>query len=553
VVRAGPASALLDGAFLRRVRVGGREVLRGVYAAVRDQSWGTVEPTFSRYDLQAGEDAFRLRFTAEHRRGEIDFVWDGEYVGEPSGRIVFRLDGLCRTTFRKNRIGFCLLHPPELAGTPYVRETPAGPIEERFPELISPRRDVSEMRALRYECGPVGVELRFAGDLFDMEDQRNWTDASYKTFCTPLSRPYPVQVQAGQRIAQTVTLELRVPAGLDRPAPHGGPDAIVSDRSVGRLPPIGLACSSDGRPLGARAIERLRELRPAHLRVELDPRAAVWRDVLGAATADAVALGTPLDVAIVTDEAGAGVEQIASALAPSPVPVLRFATFADEAGVTTRPLLARARAAGPPGRIGGGSRSHFAQVNMQAAAVPLSELEFVAYGVDPQAHAFDDLSVMETLSVQGATVESARALAGERPIVVGPITLRAGEADPRQTTSFAAAWTVGSLHRLGAAGASGLTYFETVGPSGVLDTSGAPYPAYDVLAAAAPWSGADVLEVALSDPFATEALALRSDHSQLVLVANLTAEQRRVVVALPSGGSRAVDLGPYAVIRIDPG
>ena len=33
VVRAGPATALLDGSFLRRIKVGPHEVVRGVYAA----------------------------------------------------------------------------------------------------------------------------------------------------------------------------------------------------------------------------------------------------------------------------------------------------------------------------------------------------------------------------------------------------------------------------------------------------------------------------------------------------------------------------------------
>lgn len=39
-----------------------------------------------------------------------------------------------------------------------------------------------------------------------MEDQRNWTDASYKTFCTPLHLPYPVRVRKGVRIDQAVEL-----------------------------------------------------------------------------------------------------------------------------------------------------------------------------------------------------------------------------------------------------------------------------------------------------------------------------------------------------------
>ena len=570
-VRAGPVSALLDGAFLRRIRVGPHEVLRGVYAAVRDQNWGTVEPTFSRYELEAGANSFRLRFTAEHRRGEIDFAWDGEYVGEPSGRIIFRFDGVCRTAFRKNRIGFCVLHPPELAGTPYVRQTPAGPIEEHFPQRISPRRDVTDIEALRYQAGPVGVALRFQGDRFDMEDQRNWTDASYKTFCTPLALPYPVQMAAGQRISQTITLDLQVPPGGTAGAPRGPEgrlDVAVGTRAIGTLPPIGLGAPFDGRPLGPVALERLRALRPAHLRVELDLRGAGWRDVLRAAGADAAALGASLDVAVVTDEAGTGIEALGAALASSPAPVLRWAPFSDQGWVTTRPLAARVRAVGLPAAAGGGSRTDFAQLNMQAALIPFAELAFATYAINPQVHAFDDLSIVETIGAQATTVESARALAGDRPVVVGPVTLRprfnpnatapeapppgaaTPQADPRQTAPFAAAWTVGSLHRLAAAGAAALTYFETAGPCGVVDASGAPYPVYEVLAAVAPSAGAELLDVTLRDPLAVEALALRRGAELVVVLANLTPQPRACSVALPAGQSRSLELGPYAIARI---
>ena len=54
----------------------------------------------------AEEEAAEIIKAAEHRAGEIDFVWDGQIVGEPSGRITFSLDGVCRRPFRKNRLGF---------------------------------------------------------------------------------------------------------------------------------------------------------------------------------------------------------------------------------------------------------------------------------------------------------------------------------------------------------------------------------------------------------------------------------------------------------------
>jgi hypothetical protein len=49
----------------------------------------------------------------------------------------------------------------------------------------------------------------------------------------------------------------------------------------------------------------------------------------------------------------------------------------------------------------------------------------MVYSFNPQVHAFDDLSVMETLEAQVATVETAQGFC-DGPIHVGPITLRPG-------------------------------------------------------------------------------------------------------------------------------
>ena len=112
----------------------------------------------------------------------------------------------------------------------------------------------------------------------------------------------------------------------------------------------------------------------------------------------------------------------------------------------------------------------------------------MVYPFNPQVHAFDDLSVMETLEAQVATVETARRFC-DGPIHVGPITLRprfipglaqpADDAraenalpaavDPRQRELIAAAWTVGTLaNLLGCEQVASLTFFETVGCKGVL-------------------------------------------------------------------------------------
>jgi D-apionolactonase len=64
-----------------------------------------------------------------------------------------------------------------------------------------------DLRALTHEAAPgLRVTCRMEGDTFEMEDQRNWTDASFKTYCTPLAEPFPVLVEPGDRVDQQVTV-----------------------------------------------------------------------------------------------------------------------------------------------------------------------------------------------------------------------------------------------------------------------------------------------------------------------------------------------------------
>jgi hypothetical protein len=120
--------------------------------------------------------------------------------GTGDGTIDYVLDGVAGRSFLKNRIGFCVLHPMELAGREAMVETPEGRLVSTFPDLISPDQPFLDMVSLRHGVGDgadARVTIRFEGDLFETEDQRNWTDASYKTYSTPLRLPYPVRVEAG--------------------------------------------------------------------------------------------------------------------------------------------------------------------------------------------------------------------------------------------------------------------------------------------------------------------------------------------------------------------
>ena len=213
-LRAGPLSLVYEEGDLRYVRLGEREVIRRIYVATRDRNWGTLPNVLSNVQMEIAAGAFRISYEVENKQGEIDFFWRGTITGDAQGTLTFAMDGEARSTFMRNRIGFCVLHPASCAGAQAVVEHTDGSTEEGdLPIYLVPAQPVqpfADVRAIRHQVTPgVWAELRFSGDVFEMEDQRNWTDASYKTFCTPLRLPYPVEVRAGTKVAQSVTLGVR--------------------------------------------------------------------------------------------------------------------------------------------------------------------------------------------------------------------------------------------------------------------------------------------------------------------------------------------------------
>src|SRR5262245_3764397 len=112
-LRAGPLAMIFEPAtrFLRQLLLGDHDVARAIYAAVRDDNWGTVPPLVSNLQSQIEKDSFQLSFEVSCRQGGIDYSWQGTITGEASGRIRYGFDGVARSDFLRNRIGLCILHP----------------------------------------------------------------------------------------------------------------------------------------------------------------------------------------------------------------------------------------------------------------------------------------------------------------------------------------------------------------------------------------------------------------------------------------------------------
>ena len=557
-------------------------MIRAIYGAVRDKNWDTVEPRLEIERIEQGDDSFSLNFTAHHESEPISFSWKGTIEGR-GGVLEFTFDGRVEKSFLRNRIGICVLHPiVECAGKACRVQHSDGAWEEgSFPRFISPHQPFKDIQALSWHPSDrVQASIRLEGEVFEMEDQRNWTDASFKTYSTPLELPFPVELAAGEQIRQRAVLTLVEQGVISVAEEPTAKVAIVPGSQTKRVPKIGLCVTPDALPYSAVDRERLEQLRLNHLRVDLRCSDSSWETLLRRAQDEAVAIGTRLQCALfLSTSAEQNLLDFREAMRPDLVDICLIFHEAEKSTTSHWFDLAQ-RQLGPSGfRLATGTNAYFAELNRQRPP----RQAVVCYSINPQVHTFDDLSLLETLEAQPSTVESAAQFC-DRELILSPITLRprfnpnatdpakqqeipsATTADPRQQTLFCAAWTVGCLARLMPLDrVESLTFYETTGPRGVMNshphslaveatqaTNGDTFPVYNVFEAIAGIQ--NLLPVSISDEKLVTAFAFQNEQGRsIVLIANPTAEPKAVELQVVDLALDTLSIDETNVSRASPG
>jgi len=613
---AGPLSLIYEAGDLRYIRLGGREVIRRIYAAVRDRNWGTIPGQLQNVKMDVREDSFHISYDSEHKQREIHFLWHGEIAGESDGTIRFTFDGEARTTFLRNRIGFCVLHPiQECAGATcrveYIDGTSKTAV---FPGLVAaeqPVKGIHDLRAIAHEVQPgVWAELGMEGDVFEMEDQRNWIDASYKTFCTPLRLPFPVEIKAGTKVRQVVTLKLcqmpdaryqmtdfkiaeesenrtstlrsSHPLQVVRCSTATEDGSGIVNLEIGkspvRLPSIGLGASSDPNPENYPHPARLKALSLAHLRVDLHFDQECWQAELARGLGEAEIIGCPIELALHLSGLPADdLKDLTEAMTRSRCRSSEFAaparafcrvlaltigekTTSPHSILAVRSMVREFGLSISEPTVGAGTNADFYQLNQFGPAADLCD--FICWSMNPQVHAFDNLSLAETPSAIAAQVETAKERYRGARVVVSPVTLKPrfnpvatgteaerlqdelpSQVDSRQMSLFGASWTLAAFKHLAGSGVDSVTFYETSGWRGVMETAAgsllpekfpsipdAVFPLYHVLADIGEFRGGEVVVSRSSDPLAVESLVLRKDSRRRVMLANMTDRPRSVSI-----------------------
>jgi hypothetical protein len=584
-----------DNVFLRYIRVGQHEVLRGINAPIRNENWATIAPKVSNLKVEQRDDSFQVTFDVACQRGDIDFRWKGTISGSDKGEIQFTFDGEARTAFKKNRIGFCVLHGPSAAGQAWVLETADGKKSRgRFPKHISPHQPAKNLKAITHEVAKgIHARIAFEGDIFEMEDQRNWTDASFKTYCTPLDIPYPVQLNKGTKISQKISIS--IDGDLPDATLSSDTTVLTLTKTKSALPLLGVQVSSEVDDLTSGQTQRLKALNLDHLRIDLALSDKSFVRNLRRAASQAKALGASLQISLGLGESPDFATLVHEVKKLQPPVSFWLVRGGDPAHYSTarkhlQPVAGNAK-------IGVTRVTNF--VDLNRARPEDKSIEAVGFAINPQIHAFDNSSILETLPIHADAVNSTRGFSGKRPLVIGPITMAPQlldgvdlpggppmggpfptSVDPRQTEPLTAVWTLGSLKYLADAGTHSATFFETIGWAGIMDADdvssrpkdfpsrpGELFPVYHLLREIGEFKGGSVRQVDTSNNLSAVGLALHKSGRLRVLVGNLTGEVQTVILRGLSGKSVEVqvlgakktkttpelfiNLPPYGIARID--
>jgi D-apionolactonase len=469
---------------------------------VRDRNWGTILPEIVEEKIEVQENSFEINYTAHYKNVEIDFIADYQILGKPDGSISLSMKGKALYSFLKNRIGFCILHPLQgIKGQICTITNSKGQVSHaHFPTEVSAKSPMKNIKSMEWSNQVATCQLDFEGDIWETEDQRNWTDSSFKTFCTPLSIPYPVHIEKDTEINQRIVFsaQLREP----QKSSINNLDLLsikIDKEKQYAIPKIGLAESTLSRKLFDNEVIILREANFYHLRFDLKFSEQNWQEKLDIARYNAQSIHAKLELVLHFSpdfiEELQILKEYALEKGKENLPIAIVWTIDEKTRISndilieeTIPELHRLF---PKAKIGGGTDAYFAEFNRNIFDATL--LDFVTFAASPQVHAFDNDTLVENIESQYDVLEGSAKLYQSKALAISPITLKqrfnvvaTGEdsatpenqlsysVDERQMSLFAAGWTLGSLGAIIKGKCHAVTYYETVGWRGIIQGENEP-------------------------------------------------------------------------------
>ena len=455
-------------AAVRNVRYKNVQIIDLLYTAIRPWDWSTLDADEHSEDVKVTGDTCVITIKdlfagALDARTEITISTDNKFT------VTYELRGLAEYSVNRWGICFCLNSADWMGSTVHSQGN-----QYQLPAAISPQRVVDGVTQGLFPAANQmhfiapdnrSIKVNSTGKVLEAEDQRNWTDNTYKIYSGSLSEPRPYVASAGSAWSQSVTFE------IDPPSKQVADGSKIVVKEIESLPSIGLQFNTDSLLPTDALNTALFFLDIDHIRVNEESLTAQKINSISAN-------GLIVEAALLSSHSGEKLHQDIAHLnkqipAGSRILIQREGReIVEQLDLPTNKSLS----------------SFIPGTDAYLVDLHRNKYDFgesISYSMVPTLHSSDTETIFKTLYTQAESINFAQEFLAPQ-VLISPITFstrgnpetghsrdqRINFASPemalRVRTIEGAAWTLGSIFALASAGAYSGTWHELFGEYGVI-------------------------------------------------------------------------------------
>jgi hypothetical protein len=508
-------------AAVRNITYKGAQLIDLLYTAIRPWDWSTLVADSHTEDVKVnGADC--IVTISDTFAGALDAQTIITLSANNTFSVDYQLKGLAE--YSVNRWGICLcLHSGDWMGS---KVNSSGNTYKLLQD-ISPQRVID---GITQGLFPAANEMHFVapdqrfikaastGKVLEAEDQRNWTDNTYKIYSGSLSEPRPFVTSVGSIWKQSVKFEVGAPSGAAT-----DPAKIVV-REIEALPSIGLQFNTE--PLLSPD-----DLEKALVLLEIDHLRVNEESLTAQKIATTASSGLILEAALLSSNSGAALQTEVTKLsqrvpAGSRILIQREGReIVEEADLPMNESLS----------------SYIPGTDAYLVDLHRNKYDFgnsVSYSMAPTIHSADTETIFKTLYTQRESIEFVQKHIAPQ-VFISPITFSTRgnpetghsrderikfankDAAARIMTLEGAAWTLGSIFALASAGAFSGSWHELFGEFGVIYSQNGATKFSPTFHALSALGAHHAHEITIATSLDNSWVAFENRESKTILVASL--------------------------------
>ena len=506
---------------IRNIRYEGVQIIDLLYTAIRPSDWSTLKSDEYAADLRISGNDYEITITESFTSALVATTKVILSAGNTFS-VEYELKGLAEYSVNRWGICFCLDTADWMgasvlsSGNSYslLRDISPQRVVDGFVQGLFPESHEMQFIAAdqRY------LKVASNGKVLEAEDQRNWTDNTYKIYSGSLKEPRPFTTSPGSSWKQKVNFEVGVPKQ------NSADPTKILVREIEALPSIGLQFNSDPLLTPDDLEKALVLLEIDHLRVNAE---SLTPQKIATTASNGLILETALLSSNQNEILKAEVVQLSERVpAGSRLLIQREGREVVEATDLPKNESLNTYIPGTDAYLVDLHREKFEFTNS------------VSYSITPTVHSTDTETIFKTLSTQKESIEFAQKYLAPQ-VFLSPITFST-RGNPEtghsrdQRINFAdldsamhirtiegAAWTLGSIHAVASAGAFSGSWHELFGEHGIIYSQSGAIKFSPVFHAISALGAHHAHQITIATSLDNSWVAFENRETKTILVASL--------------------------------